>query len=133
MLTTAKRGRKATTGRFDTREILCAFVWHLYLNTPIKPTIIALRAKVPTGTVCRILNKREGHPDEVRAAALAANAAEVAVLFKSYDRAGWWIDRMGQMEFLDDQLTGAGVTFQPEFYQSTFRDFDRLNFHGYII
>lgn len=56
-MTHAKRGRKPTTGRFETREELVAEVWNRYLNTEQSTPQIARFARISNGTVRTILNK----------------------------------------------------------------------------
>lgn len=47
-------------------------------------------------------------------------------LFESYEPVTWWIDRIGNMEFIDDQ---SNVTFQPEFYWHMIRIADKTGFN----
>lgn len=58
------RGRKPATGRFETREELCAWVWRWYLGTKASATDIAAQCGVTPPTVHKILNTREGYPEE---------------------------------------------------------------------
>ena len=46
-----------TTGRFETRAELEAWVWHLYQNTPANQTDIARQCRVSQTTVSNILKK----------------------------------------------------------------------------
>lgn len=58
----APRGRRKTTGRFDTREALCAAIWSTYLHTPAKRSDIARSCRVSAATVKNILETKEGYP-----------------------------------------------------------------------
>lgn len=53
-----KRGRKPTTGRYETREELEARVTELYYHTPAKPSQIARMCRVSEPVVHKILNAR---------------------------------------------------------------------------
>lgn len=57
------RGRKPTTGRFESRGELCRAVWNLHLNTPCSQIDIAVRCRISHPTVRSILNSGEGRPD----------------------------------------------------------------------
>lgn len=46
-----------TTGRFDTREELEAWVWHNWLNTPACQADISRQYRVSPTTVANILKK----------------------------------------------------------------------------
>ena len=59
------KGRKKTTGRYDTREELCAEVWNLYLNTASNCTTVGRATHVSLGTVLKILNSKEGYPHKL--------------------------------------------------------------------
>ena len=54
-------GRYLTTGRFDTREELEAWVWHLWQNTPACQADIARQCRVSPTTVANILKKGSPH------------------------------------------------------------------------
>lgn len=60
-----RRGRKLTTGRYDTREELVHAVWDYWLNGPHSQTAIARITRVSPGTVSKILDapKPEGVPE----------------------------------------------------------------------
>lgn len=58
------RGRKPATGRFKSRAELCAWVWRWYLGTEAKAPDIARQCGVTPPTVHKILNTREGYPEE---------------------------------------------------------------------
>lgn len=60
---------------------------------------------------------------KLREEALRANAAETAVLLRG-GPAELWIDRMCNLDFLGDQLYGAGDTFQPAFYRAAIYETD---------
>ena len=47
-------------------------------------------------------------------------------LFANYDPVMWWIDRIGNMEFIDDQ---CNATYAVEFYWHTIRIADRTGFN----
>lgn len=57
-----KRGRKPTTGRFETRAALCDFVWASYGRTTAKAPQIAVNARTTEAVVNKILNTGEGKP-----------------------------------------------------------------------
>lgn len=47
--------------------------------------------------------------------------------FKSYCPVMWWIDRMGNIEFIDDQTKEI---MNPAFYRHMLREADRTNFNA---
>ena len=55
------------------------------------------------------------------------------VLWETYEPWEWAIDRMGNMEFLDDQLFGEGDTLSPAFQASVRVDLFKCGFQGYVI
>jgi hypothetical protein len=57
------RGRRPTTGRFDTRAELCGWVWSQYQNTPANISDIARQCRVSAAVVAKILDAGEGRPD----------------------------------------------------------------------
>jgi DNA-binding transcriptional regulator LsrR (DeoR family) len=56
------KGRKLTTGRFETRAELESEVWDRYLNTPSTQSDIARFARVSTTTVANILKRTKPCP-----------------------------------------------------------------------
>ena len=52
------RGRKKSTGRFDTREEFEAHVWAMWLETKASQTDIAIQQRVSQPTISAILAKR---------------------------------------------------------------------------
>lgn len=50
-----------------------------------------------------------------------------AVLFASYDPVDWWIDRIGNMEFIEDQKSGA--ILNSAFWHHMIRVADDNNFN----
>lgn len=58
------RGRRKTTGRFQTREELCEWVWNTYWHTKASAADIAKQCRVSEGTVNNILNSLEGRPTD---------------------------------------------------------------------
>ena len=58
-----KKGKKKTTGRYETRAELCDDVWSLYLTTPAKQADIARITRVSETTVANILDSKEGYPN----------------------------------------------------------------------
>lgn len=51
------RGRKKSTGRFDTRDEFEAHVWAMWLETPCSQTDIAVQQRVSQPTISAILSK----------------------------------------------------------------------------
>lgn len=58
----ATRGRKKTTGRYETREELCREVWRMYLDTPRNISQVALVCRVSETIVRIIMDTKEGYP-----------------------------------------------------------------------
>ena len=56
------KGRKKTTGRFDSREELVKEVWIRYHTTPQNVAQIARFCRVSDSTVHNILTSKEGMP-----------------------------------------------------------------------
>ena len=54
---------KKTTGRFDTREELCYFVWRWYVKSIMTQAAIARACRVSEGTVNNIMKNKEGYED----------------------------------------------------------------------
>jgi hypothetical protein len=54
-------------------------------------------------------------------------AANVQALYRTYSQYDW---RLGNMEFLDDQLQGA---WQPAVFYAGLGDMRRYSFYGYVI
>lgn len=50
-----------------------------------------------------------------------------STLFKSYDPAMWWIDRLGNMEFINDQHFND--TMNPAYYCHMIRLVDKAQFN----
>lgn len=50
-----------------------------------------------------------------------------ADLFATYDPVDWWIDRLGNMEFIEDQKSGA--ILQPAFWHHMIRIADKSHFN----
>lgn len=51
------RGRRPSTGRFDSREELEAWVWHFWTHTPACIADVARQCRVSPGVVSKILDK----------------------------------------------------------------------------
>lgn len=56
------KGRKPTTGRFETRAELESAIWDRYLNTPSTIADIAVFTRVSTTTVFNILKRTKPCP-----------------------------------------------------------------------
>lgn len=54
--TPRRRGRKLTTGRFNTREELVDWIWRDWLRPGRTQAMVARSAGVSEGTVLKILN-----------------------------------------------------------------------------
>lgn len=65
-MTGKARGRKPSTGRYETREELCKEVWNLYLNTPLCTVEIARACRINEAATHKIINKKEGYPSDTQ-------------------------------------------------------------------
>jgi hypothetical protein len=59
--------------------------------------------------------------------------SDTEVLFRTYDCFDWWIDRIGNMEFLSDQMFGAGDYMSRSFAVENYRTASRYGYFGYLI
>jgi len=60
------RGRKKTTGRYDSREELVEWIWYYYKETDANLTDISKICKVSTVTVSKILDQPRPKEPESR-------------------------------------------------------------------
>ncbi|MFK3741022.1 hypothetical protein [Massilia sp. TN1-12] len=54
-------------------------------------------------------------------------AAQVADIFQSYGRFNWWVDRLHNMQFIEDQKDGG--TMHQAFYLHAISIADKTGFH----